>query len=573
MATKDTSGVLAVPNLEKPQEGLNFRTISTGLAVPVTKQTDIYPLIKQKADLLTLSLDYTDQPKTAKVIRTIGTFKLYEREGPPEFFNTSHLEVLPIFPAYVKYNYTTFFGNWFDVCTGTGFFMPVGITLMAYNGVHLLNMLGLKEDKIFLYGSTEFKKQVVNAAGVVPLLSMSFQQYSDGKYNYFNNETTPMKYVSWMALQKGYKTIQMSNEWDGKSRRRYFVDLLDPNISNRNLTRRNPFAIQANPKSRHWYHYLFCVAKGVEEKYIVDIGSNRSFYEMVPFQRECRLAGGMINIYNKYLQCLKIVKFGMKPEILQTETTVDYTKYPQSTELEKLQSYFTIVYGDAEMWKTQTLDQLRQRWNVGEVCYNDLYNGLKMTNVFPGDNSKGRFQSYYYNLNDQNTTVTANPTIRAFLYKSKPAEQLKYIEVFRNGTRSSTVEDNVNFAGTYYYACRGSGFFLPVEGPLFYSLKKNDLLAAKGVPLVTEVTWEQDKPISSTAISNGVEVFSCTAFMGYSGEIIHSVDVITSLSQVIRMSPFDKRVSQVCEQVFQDPYVKAGVTGPVIKKQFNNLTP
>jgi hypothetical protein len=202
----------------------------------------------------------------------------------------------------------------------------------------------------------------------------------------------------------------------------------------------------------------------------------------------------------------------------------------------------------------------------------ELYKNLGMTNTFPAD-SRPRVQSYHQGFAGNFSTVTANPTIVCKRYAKKNAEQLKYIEVFRNGTRSSTVEDNVNFAGTYYYSIRGSGYFLPIEGSFFYGRQKNDIFTASGLPSLAEPAWEQDKPVSSCCISKGVEVFNVTNFTAYNNnEVIHNVDIITSLSTVIRMSPFDPRVSEINEDIFNDPYVKFNKTGVTVRRQFDPLT-
>lgn len=396
---------------------------------------------------------------------------------------------------------------------------------------------------------------------------MSWQDYIKGKYNYLNNETTPMKYIVWQCLFKGYKTIQLSSEYDGKCVRRYFIDCLDPNISNRKLVRRNPFSLLPNKETRHWYYYLYLKEPKIDEKFIVDVESNRNFYEMLPFQRECRLAGGMINIYNNYLQCLKILKFGLAPQILMTESKADYSKYPKTTELEKFQSYFSIVYGDDKKWKTQTLQQLYDRYDACEVIYLDVYTNLKMTRQA---GMKRQRKIVYNESFGPNSTVVPNSTIWAGKMGNKKTEQLLFVEVFRNGTRSSTVEDQPNFAGTYYYTMRGSGFFMPIKN-LFYSKLKNDFFSAVGMARLTEPDWGQDKVLSSACAAKGAEVFIVSNFGGNSSELIHNVDVITSLSSLVRLSPFDPRIVEVLpdEKLFSDPYIAFTKTGSPVKRQFD----
>jgi hypothetical protein len=255
-----------------------------------------------------------------------------------------------------------------------------------------------------------------------------------------------------------------------------------------------------------------------------------------------------------------------------TEKDPDYSIFPQSNDEEKLRSYFIIVYGNPDIWKNQTLQQLRDRWDCGEVRYIDICAGLKLT--LPFAVKRARMQHYHQQTGPQ-SSIDRNLKIEYKRVLNRCAEQLTYIEVFRQGRLSSTVEDNINFAGTYYFPCRGSGYYLPMGDNWFTQRNKNDFFKTVNMPDMVEPSWEQDKPLSSALLAHGVDVMLVTHFMGQSTEVIDSCDVITSLAKLIKTHPFDPIVNQPIEDVnlFKYPFPSrpVGKAAPTVKKQFNAL--
>jgi len=414
-----------------------------------------YPLSVSKEDDRVLqnlvnTFSYTPFPKTdgSAIVRTNNNVHLYEEKGEPVFYDTQYIEVLQMFPNYNTYSQNTFMGCWFDYAKGTGCFLKTNVTCLAYNSVHLLHSLGIPNDKIVLYASTVFVEKLKTST-IDKVISLDPIQYVNEKWNYCNFESKPMRYIVWMAAQKGYRSIQLSNEWDGKFSRRIFIDI----CTFQKYYKNNPFSLTANPNQFRRFLFDGYRKKLVDNKYIVG-PINPSIADPWIFQNECRLAGGSTAIFTNQAQCKKIIRFGMTPQLLMSETVPDYTVFPKSTNEEKLRSYFTIVYGHADIWAKQTLQQLMDRWECGEVRYLDICNGLNLTLPFAAK----RLREQVYNTGiGPNSSIEPNFKIEFKRVVQRCAEQLTYVEVFRQGKWASITEENVNFSGTYYFPCRGSG--------------------------------------------------------------------------------------------------------------------
>jgi len=534
--------------------------------------SSIYPPSVFKEDSRVLqnlvdSFSYTPFPKNGNIIRTTKTGSLYE-EKQPIFYDTQYIEVLQILPNYKVYNQNTFIGSWYDYCKGSGCFMKTNVTCMAYNSVHLLHSLGIPNDKIVLYGSTVFieKLKYTNIENVISAC-LDPLKYVNEQWNYCNFESKPMRYIVWMAGQKGYRTIQLSNEWDGKFSRRIFIDI---NVFH-TFYQNNPFSLEANPKQFRRLLYDGYRKYNVDNKYIEGPIANTIANPWI-FQNECRLAGGSTAIFTNLAQCRKIIRFGMTPEILMTEKEPDYSNLPKSTDEEKLRSYFTLVYGNPDVWKNQTFKQLRDRWDCGEVRYINICEGLKLT--LPFATKRQREQNYHRNAGP-NSSVDPNFKIEFKRILQRCIEQLTYVEVFRQGRWASTVEDNVNFAATYYFPCRGSGYYLPMGDNWFTQRNKNDFFKTVSMPDTAEPAWEQDKILASALLAHGVDVMAVSHFGGHSTEVIDSCDVITSLSKLIKTHPFDPIVNQPIEDgnLFKYPFTSrpVGKAAPALKRQFDAL--
>ena len=561
--TFDTGVVVSLPPATQPAVTTVKALISKTYPASVAQE--------EATVLQTLVDSFTVTPfpkKDGVVVRTTKTgSSLYENKTPL-FYDTHYIEVLQLFPNFKAYQQSTFMGCWFDYGQGSGCFVKTNVTCMAYNSVHLLHSLGLPNEKIALYASTAFTEQLKSTTmEKVIIACIDPLRYVQEKWNYCNFESKPMRYIVWMAGQKGYRSIQLSNEWDGKFSRRLFIDIR----SFQTFYKNNPFSLADNPKQFRRLLYDSYRKSNVDNKYIIGTISNTVVDPWI-FQNECRLAGGSTAIFTNLAQCKKIIRFGVTPELLMTEKEPDYSPFAKSNDEEKLRSYFTIVYGHPDVWKNQTLQQLMDRWECGEVRYIDVCKGLNLT--LPFAVKRQRHQMYHTDLGPQ-SSIEPNFKIEFKRVVERCAEQLTYVEVFRQGKWASLTEDNVNFAGTYYFPCRGSGYYLPMGDNWFTQRRKNDFFKTVNLPDLTEPSWAQDKPLASALLAHGVDIMLVTHFMGFSTEVIDSSDVITSLSKLVKTHPFDPLVNQPIpdDQLFSYPYKGriVGQAAPVVKRQFNAL--
>lgn len=503
---------------------------------------------------------------------------LYEEERNPMFFNTSHVEVASAvtYPFYKNMNPDTWTGTWYDMVFGTGYFIPTGICAMGYNAVYLLKLFKISPEKILQYSSQEFKKQLnLKGKTIQNVLDIchDIEKYKNEKYNYINFEVGTMKYIAAMAGQKGYKSIQLSNEFDGTIIRHFFIDILDNNLSFIKLIKRNPFSILTNPKKQHWYLNTFndLNMPQIPDQYIIDPDIDKKFDEF-PFKEQCRVAGGAISIYSVYLNCLKIIKFGMPIVNLfqDANKNIDFSIYPKSTTLEKLQSYFTIVYGKGDIWAKQTEEELLERYGYGEIIYLTLVKNLNMQDIPYPLGPRDYIASSIYETNN----LHSNNEIYFQAARNKPAESLKYVEVFRNGKIASIVEDNYNFAATFYYPCRGSGYYLPI-GKHCVSYNKTTFANSFGVPPGVEITWEQDKLLASNGLFKGLDNLFVVHFASPHVEVIDFKDVISSQMSLIRTHPFDPIVNEPNNDIMlNDPYFTPYLlkSDCILKRQYNGKT-
>lgn len=548
---------------------LSCKTFNTGTIIPIpqtfpgTLSTTntiesylkvIYPLVSQfPPDFYNkLYFYYNSAPTTNKteiVARNSG--KLYLQPETTLLYNTSHVEVSIQESVYNNLIPTKWVGCWYDMVEGTGFFIPTGVTMMAFNALHCLKLIGISPENILQYSSAEFKKQLTTRGKTIAQALEECDIVSTYNYNYLNNEIGPKRYVSSMTAQRGYKTLQLSNEFDGTFRRRYFVDLLDPVLSTLKLVRRNPFETTTNPERAHWYLNLFNKGQ-VADKYVINPEPNKKFYEFA-FKENCRLAGGIISIKDVYLNCLKILKFGTPSQILMSEPNGDYSAYKKSNQLEKLQSYFTIVYGNENVWKSKSEEELQKKFDHFEMFYKIPMTQLGLTATPKG----ARSPDTLYNT----PTAYYNANVSCLPFLNRPAELMEYVEVFRQNERFSLTEDPLQFASFYYLPTKGSGYFLPT-GKMMATARKNSAVESIGQAAIPEPDWEADKTLAREMMYKGYDTLIITNFSNRS-EVIHFRDAITSQMSLIRTHPYDPIVNKKSSNVvMSDPYFKEPTAEP-----------
>ena len=475
----------------------------------------------------------------------------------PVFHNTQYVEVIPVEDYFANLNRETWKGTWYYTGTGTGWFIPTNTSLLAYNSLHLLNMFGISDANVTAYASDEFKKY---ATGKTLGDIRKNADMPNAQIPYLGPASK--SYIAQMAVQRGYKSIQLSNEFVVDRYERFFIDLVEGTYSTRNCIRKNPFAVATNPNNEALWLNAFLVPEAVlvDQRYIIDPQPKRSLgerYGDFAFKTGCRKQYGTISIADMLLDCLKIVNYGLPVNILNSEMKeINFASYPQATELEKLQSYFSIVYGSPQVWKTKDLATLQDYWKRMEMRY-------KLP-IFP----TSPYNTYPKGLN----FGVAAPGMIATQEDKRPGEAMQYIEVVRQNKKFSWYQTANNFASTYYYACRGSGLFLPV-GKLFIARTKQDAAASFGQTIPGG--WvPEDVAIGKIALYKGFDTLLLVRYGGYTTqatEVAHLRDPITSQMSLIRTHPWDPRLQLTNSYSLHDDYFpkyNLDVAACIIQKQY-----
>lgn len=455
----------------------------------------------------------------------------------PVFHNTKYVEVLPMYITFSKLVPMDWKGCWYIMASGTGWYIESTIVLFCYNVLHGLNLLKITDDTV-----------IKNNNNVLP----DRKQANVAAFKWSSTDNLK-KLLCQVAVQRGYKSIQISNEWTGNAFERYAVDLLEPIYSVAKCVKKNPFFIETNPnEERLWLDVFLDTALQVDSQYILDVQALPSLgqrYGDFAFKNNCIKQGGTLSIGDMLLNCQEIVKFGLPSKRLDSELEKFFLEcnalacpnYPTSTEEEKLRSYFTLVYPFPEVWKTKDLPTMQDIWRRMELRY-------KIPIIFPA--------TPYFKYKHVNFGTDVTPNIIPTQEDGRLAEVTRYVEVMRQNLRASYYDSGEIFAGLYYYPMRGSGFYLPM-GKIFVAKTKQ--LAAKSFdqPISSGFTPE-DIDIAKMAMYKG---YDTVYFIRYSGlivpegvEILHLKDPITSQSSLIRTHPFDPKLNEVAPYSFSDEY-------------------
>jgi hypothetical protein len=458
------------------------------------------------------------------------------------FFNTATVEVYPLEQSYKNFSRDTWFGCWYRGTIGSGWYLPVSCSLFAYNAVHALLLLNIENNYIVQNGSESFKA-LSNSMPIDDIVKLAPSESFSGAW--LNGDRKAQRYLSTMAAQQGYKTIQLSNERDSAGNsERWVVHLTDPNYSQRDLRRQNPFFVAENPNQDALYLNAFLndAVPAVDSKFIVDPNPKTlgERYGDFSFKTKCRMNKGTISIGDLLLDCLKILNFGLPAITITREIdSINFASYPQSNDLEKLQSYFSIVYGSADVWKQKTLEELTDFWMRCEVHYK-----LPLSPNIP-----------YKQYRVLNFGVETSGNFDARQEEYRPGEVLKYVEVIRQNKVYSRYQLPEVFAATYYYPARGSGLFLPT-GRMFVARTKQDAAAALGQSIPSCCTPE-DIAIAKTCLYKGFDSLLIMRYSGFTAndsEIVHFRDPIASQMSLIKTHPFDPIVSESNELITGDGY-------------------
>lgn len=533
-----------VPNLQ----GLDrFQALSSYLAFvyPLYPNWKIHSLNQLETFFSSLNFSYDNK-----------SMPLTNSSSEKVFTNENVIELLAVEKSFKNLDFNTWKAAKYIPKKGTGWFMTIRASLMAYNALHLLCLCSAQDSYIKSYGSDKFQSYL-GLSSIADVKKESFSKTS--KVPWLGGEDKSRRYICQLAVQRGYQSIQLGYEWNGTEWETLFFDLRDPNFSASNLIRRNPFATTENTNNNYLYLDAFLDADvpRVDPSLIVDPNPKTlgERYGDFAFKTKCRLNKGTISMDYFLSQCLKILKFGSPAVVLDVErNNIDFSKYPQATELEKLQSYFTLVYGNEKIWKTKTLAELQDYWTKCEVHYTSC--PIQPATPFP-------------------TTPIAltyigvgKPPISVYQWPKRGCEAVQYVEVIRTNLRYSWYEATELFAATFFYPVRGSGLFLPT-GRMFVAADKESAAKTLGVKLTYPNSYEQDMQIVKALLYKGYDTFMCYYIYGHT-EIISLKDPIAAQMSLIKTHPWDPILSIPNNVIVQEPYFPAVniVPGCIVSKQF-----
>lgn len=443
-----------------------------------------------------------------------------------KFLNTEFIEVHPRLVLFSALNRETWYGTWYDMGSGSGWYIPNKTCFKCYNILHGLNMLDI--------GDSIVRPALGNR---VPS-DRSTANTPTAKLDLLND--AGRRLLTQVVLQRGYKCVQISNEWNGATYDRYFVDLLEHVYSVATLVQKNPFEIKTNESNENLWLDVFLKSPLVDdEAYVLDPAPKQVLgerYGDFAFKTGCQKKGGTISIGDMLLNCEKIVKFGLPASRLESETQ---PALPSTTELDKLQSYFSIVYGSRDVWLTKDLPTLQDYWQRMEMRYK-----LK---IFPTTAYK-TYKALSFGI--------GAPGMIAYQEDGRLAEAVQYVEVVRQNVKNSYYDSSAFFSGCYYYPCRGSGLFIPV-GKLFIAKTKQVSAKIWNQPIAYCCNPE-DVDIARMAMYKGYQTLMLVRYSGFTNpeavELVDLRDPITSQMSLIRTHPWDPALQVTVPYKLDDVY-------------------
>lgn len=408
------------------------------------------------------------------------------------------IEVLP-FDAYppVLSPVDQFEGTLYCAVTGTGWFAECGACLYAYNTCHALSLLGASPEKILAVSGPQLRNACAatqgSSSGNVTISCVQPNAYEslDAAACQFNPKykglvsalidplvlyetvascwtfdspigcgiRSPLRRVLVeMASMRGFDCVQILNERDFECpsfvlyccEPLYHLTLLKRGCPDWGVNVLN----DENAKLTYLNAYLPQHVPKVSEFYMAGQDTTLADAEEWAFRTRCKSVNGVLNVVDVLTTCRQIVSYGSPFLTFDQEIqNINWAALPSSNELERLQSYFSVVYGSPAVWKSKNLSELQNLWTSLEFRW-DL--PIKPTTPTP---PVRRSNSKFYQSQSLKGTLDQDP--------HRPGENLKYVEVVRFGTAVSKYDNEQLFAGTYYWPVRGSGLFLHVGKTLF----------------------------------------------------------------------------------------------------------
>ena len=506
------------------------------------------------------------------------------------YYRTRLIEVINQSVIYDNTNPDTkrdnFQGTWYDVCSGSGYFLPIRECLLCKNTVHLTNLLDLDEKTFAKWAHPEFKSFVFNESNrqllpwknseVKPtdtnfnldrqILAERLSSTSSSlKISYMGPTPTAIptqsnnlefnktvRFLVYHAGIRGFRTIQILNEWDQtiSNFRNLFCHIIDPIMSNRTIEKSHWWAMGPNPSSYNMDLYSLFLTGHYDEPVHRPFKPNIAAID--PVIQRCTDMKGTLSINDGWRDCLQIRPYVGKDTpitlLFKEDQLAKVADLPKTTREDKLRSYWILVYGNKNnVWQSKSLEVLERLWKDKEVLFQNFARqvGLPDNDIV----TAGRIQ-YYKDADPDICKKFGHCAIDMEVRQefNRPLELMKYIEVVRANSRYSHFQEIDFFAATWYYPVNGSGLWVPT-GILAVSGNKSNFLQNFQENVDLEGQFQQDAPLSRSAIMAGADTLLMYRFLGRT-ELCTFKDYISTQASVFRMDPFDPRANEPSDTFF-----------------------
>ena len=358
---------------------------------PSTSFTTPSPTTSPSTSFTTLPPATTTSSPSTSFTTSASTISAWKFER--KLFRTKYIEVINQCRIYDNTNPDThrdnFVGTWYDVCRGSGYFLPTKTCLMARNSVHLLNLLNISDFWFFKMAHPHFIRDLalfmkqerpssIDRQKLARMLSSSVNAFLQMKVSWmgpcFGDEcsdkssasiggndrcgredqvlveaknplrldrethsegrrfNSSVQFLVFQAAIRGFKTIQLLEEWDENtsSFRNYFCNIIDPVESNRQLSRRN-WNSMGRMDCFTDVQNLFLNGffdDNLQIPFVPNLGKTR------PILQQCRQQNGILavngNFQGNRRECLKLIHLN-SVQILPASTEPSIPKMTTTT--------------------------------------------------------------------------------------------------------------------------------------------------------------------------------------------------------------------------------------------------
>jgi hypothetical protein len=222
----------------------------------------------------------------------------------------------------------------------------------------------------------------------------------------------------------------------------------------------------------------------------------------------------------------------------------DATLLPRQSREDKLRSYWTLVYGEPDVWHRQDLTKLEYLWKVKEIVYFSYCRALNLEPFINLENADTRVPRFIPSFSDGNPNNVWLDDCAIYPVTNRGVELTSWVEVFRvNETSFESISNKhpAPFASTFFVPCLGSGYWMPT-GKIICSNFKSDH-QNNVFPIAKATLKLENQSLTQSIIVSGADTVMFFSFSDHS-EYVSRLDHVNTQSFLKQMTPFDARANQ-----------------------------